>query len=57
MRRLLFALAFVAVVMLSTFAAPAATAQTVPPRGCACEVIDYPEPPLCSRHYLPYISR
>ena len=32
MRRLLFALAFVAVVMLSTFAAPAATAQTVPPR-------------------------
>jgi len=32
MRRLLFALAFVAVVMLSTFAAPAATAQTVPPK-------------------------
>ena len=32
MHRLLFALAFVAVVMLSTFAAPAATAQTVPPR-------------------------
>ena len=32
MHRLLFALAFVAVVILSTFAAPAATAQTVPPR-------------------------
>ena len=32
MHRLLFALAFAAVVMLSTFAAPAATAQTVPPK-------------------------
>jgi len=58
MPRLLLALAFAAIVMLSTFARPQdATAQTVPPRGCACEVIDWPEPKLCPKHFLPYISR
>ena len=56
MRRVLFAV-FAALLILSTVAAPTATAQTVPPRGCACEVDDRPEPAPCSRHYLPFISR
>jgi len=60
MSRLLLAFAFATIVMLSTVAHPQnATAQTVPPpaKGCACEVDDRPEPALCPRHYLPFISR
>ena len=59
LRTILLALAFAAILMLSTVAPTQhATAQTVPPaKGCACEVDDRPEPAPCPRHYLPFISR
>lgn len=59
LRTVLLAATFVAIVALSTIApTQRSTAQTVPPaKGCACEVDDRPEPALCPKHYLPFISR
>jgi hypothetical protein len=58
LRTVLLAATFVAIVAAAQFAPTPATAQTVPPaKGCACEIDDRPEPALCPRHYLPFISR
>jgi len=56
-RTALLAAVFAAIVAAAQFAPTPATAQTIPPRGCACEVDDRPEPALCPKHYLPFISR
>lgn len=58
LRTALLAVVFAAIVAAAQFAPTPATAQTVPPaKGCACEIDDRPEPALCPKHYLPFISR
>ena len=58
LRTALLAVVFAAIVIAAQFAPMPAAAQTVPPaKGCACEIDDRPEPALCPRHHLPFISR
>ncbi len=58
LRTALLATVFAAIVAAAQFAPTPAAAQTVPPaKGCACEIDDRPEPALCPKHYLPFISR
>lgn len=59
MRQSLLAIVHLLIMVVLLQVPQAASAQTISltPDGCACEEIDYPEPPPCSRHFLPYISR